>query len=45
MAAGYHTLRWDGANAVGETTGSGVYFARLLVDGRLMASRRFVRVR
>ena len=45
IAAGYHTLSWDGANARGETTGSGVYFAQLLVDGRLTASRRFTRMR
>jgi len=41
MAAGYHTLRWDAVNA-GQPTGSGVYFARLLVDGRLMVTRRLV---
>jgi hypothetical protein len=44
MSAGYHTLRWEGADAGGQRVGSGVFFARLLVDGRLMASRRLVRV-
>lgn len=44
MSAGYHTLRWEGSNASGQAVGSGVFFARLLVDGRLVASRRLVRV-
>jgi len=29
MAAGYHTVRWDGRTASGEKAGSGVYFCRM----------------
>jgi len=38
---GHHRLEWEpGAGA----TGAGVYFARLLVDGRLIGQRRIVRM-
>jgi len=39
LDAGYHRLQWD-ARAGG--MGAGVYFARLLVDGRLVGQRRIV---
>lgn len=38
-AAGSHRLTWDGRGA------SGVYYARLAVDGRVVGKRSFVRLR
>ena len=40
MAAGYHQLFWEGS-----TDHAGVYFARLVVDGRVCGERRIVLVR
>jgi hypothetical protein len=45
LDAGYYHLAWDGTDGDGHTNPSGVYFARLLVDGRLAAQRRVVRLR
>ena len=36
MAAGWHVLSWDLANASGQRVGPGLYFVRLSVDGRMM---------
>jgi hypothetical protein len=44
IEAGYHVVRWDGAEG-GAGGGSGIYFARLLVDGRPFAQRRIVMLR
>jgi len=44
IEAGYHQVRWDGAEG-GTGGGSGIYFARLLVDGRPFAQRRIVMLR
>jgi hypothetical protein len=45
LAAGRHTLRWDGLDAERRTRRSGVYFARLSVDGALVAGRTIVLTR
>lgn len=45
LAAGLHRLYWDAADAAGARGRSGIYFARLLVDGRWVGQRRLVLVR
>lgn len=42
LDAGFHTLGWDGRDEGGRAAGSGVYFARLAVDGVPVGVRRFV---
>ena len=44
VEAGYHLLRWDGREGAGGD-GSGLYFARLRVDGKPVAYRRIVMIR
>jgi glucose/arabinose dehydrogenase len=39
---GERDIAWDGRNLTGSRATSGVYFARLLVDGRTMGTRRIV---
>jgi hypothetical protein len=34
IAAGYHTVEWNGTNASGQSMGSGVYFVRLAAEGK-----------
>lgn len=43
MEPGDHTLRWNAAEATAR--GTGLYFVRLLVDGRLVGGRRVVVIR
>ena len=38
--AGFLTLAWDGRDASGQRAGAGLYFVRLLVDGRPVGTRR-----
>jgi hypothetical protein len=40
--AGEHLWRWDGSDRDGRRVPGGIYFARLLVDGRVFAERRMV---
>jgi len=40
--AGEHVLRWDGTNDEGRALASGVYFARMHVEGRAADSRKVV---
>jgi hypothetical protein len=42
---GWHALEWDGVRSSAAGLGSGVYFARLLVDGRPVGRRRVVLTR
>jgi len=42
---GIYRLEWDGTDGEGHASGAGVFLARLLVDGRLIANRRFVMLR
>jgi parallel beta-helix repeat protein len=42
MAAGPHTVTWDGADGAGRRVPSGVYFYRLSIDGRTEGSRVIV---
>lgn len=44
FAPGTHTLRWDGRDRHGTMVPPGIYFARLLVEGRDVGSRRIVRL-
>jgi hypothetical protein len=44
VEAGYHDVRWDGEENAA-AGGSGIYFARLRVDGRPVANRRIVMMR
>ncbi len=45
LAAGRWTLEWPGRTAGGAAPEPGVYFARVVVDGRAITTRRLVRVR
>ena len=45
LGAGRWALEWPGRDGDGEALDAGVYFARAVVDGRVIATRRFVRVR
>ena len=42
LEAGWKSVRWDGKDESGRALDSGVYFARLGVDGVPVAARRFV---
>jgi len=42
---GYYRLEWDGTDGEGHASGSGVFVARLLVEGRIVVNRRFVMLR
>ncbi|MFQ5512246.1 MAG: FlgD immunoglobulin-like domain containing protein [Candidatus Krumholzibacteriia bacterium] len=39
---GTHTVRWDGTGDRGEPLSTGIYFYRLLVDGRNIATRKMM---
>ncbi len=45
LEPGVYQLEWDGTDGDGRVAGPGVYFARMLVDGRLVAQHRLVRLR
>ncbi len=45
LEEGPHAIAWDGRDALGTALPSGIYLCRLEVDGRTLASRRFVRLR
>lgn len=45
MPAGRHMLHWAGVSRDGRAVSAGVYFTRLLVDGRPLALRRVVLLR
>lgn len=40
--AGSHTVRWDGTNDHNTTLSTGIYFYRLIVDGRNVATRKMM---
>ncbi len=42
LPAGRHTLDWTGTSRDGRAVRPGVYFARVLVDGRMLGTRRLV---
>ena len=42
---GRHRARWDGTDDRGRTVASGVYFARLRVDGREAGARKLALVK
>jgi hypothetical protein len=44
LVAGYHTVVWDGRRSSGDLAPSGIYLARLEIDGRAL-TRRLVLVR
>jgi hypothetical protein len=39
-ATGEREISWDGRNLAGRQATSGVYFARLVADGKTVATRR-----
>ena len=39
LPAGYHTVLWDGAKALGHPAPSGVYYLRLATVGRSFTKR------
>jgi hypothetical protein len=45
LAAGHHELRWDGRDDAGSSVASGVYFARLLVEGFAAQNQKMVLAR
>jgi len=45
VSEGKHAAVWDGIDAAGEVCGAGVYFARLVFDGREWTHRKLVRLR
>jgi len=45
MEPGVHTWRWAGDDKDGRTVRDGIYFARLVVDGRPFGQRRTVLIR
>lgn len=40
LPAGAHSARWNGVDGQGRSVASGVYFYRLVVDGRAVATRK-----
>jgi len=42
LEAGFRTLVWDGRDAGGRRAGAGIYFARLVVEGVPIGTRRVV---
>jgi len=44
FAAGDHAIEWDGSGASGVQVRSGSYFVRLIVDGRVAATIKVIRV-
>jgi len=45
MPVGPHAMFWDGRNAAGRKVGSGAFFIRLSLDGKVVATRRATLVR
>ena len=45
LDAGRYRLEWDGTDGEGRASPAGVYFARLVIDGRPAALHRVVRIR
>ena len=45
QSAGRHAAVWDGKNSLGEMQASGVYFYRLLTNGRMVEMRRMILLR
>lgn len=45
LAAGEHSVTWDGLDATGSRLPSGIYLGRLSIGGRTVASARIVQVR
>ncbi|HEU5312049.1 MAG TPA: FlgD immunoglobulin-like domain containing protein [Candidatus Eisenbacteria bacterium] len=45
LAPGHHTFRWDGKRQDGTSCGTGVYYARLEVEGKTVGTRRVTIVR
>jgi hypothetical protein len=43
-ATGEREISWDGQNLAGRQATSGVYFARLVADGKTVATHRIVLV-
>jgi hypothetical protein len=41
-SAGFHAVSWDGRDDAGLFVGSGVYYARLTVEGIVIGTRRIV---
>jgi len=39
QSAGRHTIAWDGRFASGDPAPAGIYFARLIVAGRMLTRR------
>lgn len=45
VPGGDHTLTWDGTDRHGHRAASGIYFARLIVEDRIMKSQRIALIR
>jgi flagellar hook assembly protein FlgD len=44
-AGGSHAIEWDGTDRAGRGVASGVYFARLRVDGALVDTHKLMLLR
>jgi hypothetical protein len=44
LEPGTHRIRWDGRDAAGRDAGAGVFFVKLVLDGRTVGGTRLVRV-
>jgi hypothetical protein len=42
LEAGYRVMDWDGRNASGQKVPAGIFFVRLLAEGRLVGQHRIV---
>ena len=42
LSAGEHSVVWDGRDEKNQPVGSGIYFYRLLIDGKSKASRKMI---
>ena len=45
VPAGVGSAEWDGRDEMGRLVGSGIYFIRLVVEGRPLARQRIVVIR
>ncbi len=41
--AGQHTIHWSGRNAHGQKISAGIYFCKLMINGKQVASRKLVK--